>query len=361
MFSLYDPCTLVQAFALSRQGSSHLRATPPKPCQDACGVFSGSFRGEGAMAVVVADGHGSAVHDHSDVGAQLAVQTAGELFLDFALRAVEVPPAGLVPLFRDHFPRRLVRRWREKVEGHAGEVSTTLTSRELIGANPPKPEDGELLWRRYGTTLLFAGFYRQYMFVVQLGDGAVVVQRADGTLEFPIPPDPSHFGGRTFSLSATDARDHCLVRVFSEEDTPAVMLCTDGVTDAYDKPEKMREMLRKILENRRSHGLGPATDLLPDFLDSVSTYGSGDDITVAGLVIHAVAVPVVVEEEVEQVEVVVEKVEVEKIEEEKIEEEKTTELVSSPSRSMSVPYIPHRKRIHESTLTTLPNSPKIPS
>jgi len=193
MFSLYDPCTLVQAFALSRQGSSHQRATPAKPCQDACGVFSGAYRGEGAMAVVAADGHGNAAHDRSDIGAQLAVQTAGELFLDFALRAVDAPPAGLAPMFRDHFPRQVVKRWREKVEGHAREAAAR-TAGDLAGVASTPPEAGDSLWRRYGTTLLFVGFYRQYVFVVQLGDGAVVVQHADGRLDSPMPVDPTQFG-----------------------------------------------------------------------------------------------------------------------------------------------------------------------
>jgi len=282
MFSLYDPNTLVQAFALSRQGSSHRRATPEKPCQDACGVFSGAFRGEGALAVVAADGHGSAPHDRSDLGAQFAAQTAGAVFLDFALRLVEAPPARLAAEFREHFPRQVVARWREKVEAHARERGD--------GTGASGPTEGEDLWRRYGTTLLFAGFFRRYVFLAQLGDGVLVVQRADGTLDCPMPVDSSHFGGRTYSLSAADARTRFQVELFAQEELAGVLLCTDGITDAFDEREKMLRMLLSILENRRTHGLGPSTDLLPGFLDRASTYGSGDDVTIAGLVLHAVAV-----------------------------------------------------------------------
>ena len=339
MFSLYDPNSLVQAFALSRQGSSHRRATPEKPCQDACGVFSGAFRGEGALAVVAADGHGSAAHDRSDVGAQFAAQTAGAVFLDFAIRLVDAPPALLAAEFREHFPRQVVARWREKVEAHAGEVSQAAAGAGATG--------GEDLWRRYGTTLLFVGFFRKYVFLAQLGDGVIVVQRADGTLDCPMPGDPSHFGGRTYSLSAADAREHFHVELFAQEELPGVLLCTDGITDAFEGREKMLRMLVSILDNRRTHGLGPSTDLLPDFLDRASKYGSGDDVTIAGLVLHAVAVPARAEPEEVMVEVKAPTVEV--------EPDKTVEISPPQAPHKDVAYVPFRKRSDKNTSTILPS------
>ncbi len=308
MYSIYDPTTLTQAFALSRQGSSHKRARPEKPCQDSCGVFTSAFRGEGAVAVVAADGHGSAPHDRSDLGSQLAVQAAGAVFMEFVVRlADETSPTRLVSDFQEHFPKSLVQRWRELVKFHANGVANG-TGAGVEAA--PGTQTGEALWKRYGTTLLFAGAYRGYLFLAQLGDGVVVIQRADGKLECPIPEDDSHYGGSTHSLCAEDARRHIHTTMIAHDAIKAVVLCSDGVPDSFATREKMFDMLGSILGNRIKFGLGPALDIVPDFLDRASTYGSGDDMTVAGLVFlsteaSAAKEPAVVE--------VVEVVEVEKV------------------------------------------------
>jgi len=297
MYSIYDPTTLTQAFALSRQGSSHKRARPEKPCQDSCGVFTSAFRGEGAIAVVAADGHGSAPHDRSDLGSQLAVQAAGAVFLEFVVRLADAPLAQLASDFQEHFPKRLVRRWRELVEQHATGLATG-TGAGVEAASGAQTR--EALWKRYGTTLLFAGAYRGYMFLAQLGDGVVVIQRA-GRLECPMPEDTDHIGGSTHSLCAEDARQHTHVSMIAHEAVQAVLLCTDGVTDAFEKKSKMFDMLGSILANRLKFGLGPALDIVPDFLDRASTYGSGDDMTLAGLVFLSTEASAAVEPKVVEV------------------------------------------------------------
>lgn len=290
MFQIFDPTTQVQAFALSRQGSSHKRTQPEKPCQDACGVFSSSFRGEGMVVVVAADGHGSEAHDRSDVGAQLAVQAACSVFQECVILLSEVPEVQMATEFRDRFPQLLVRRWRELVALHAGVLAgTAATGPEISEEALIQVEKAEeALWKRYGTTLLFAGVYRRYLMLAQLGDGTIVVQHRDGRMEQPMPKNPENFAGHTLSLCARDARRHVMVQPAMQDSVQGVLLCTDGITDAYDADEKMLNMLRAAIENQAKNGLVPALEIMPEFLDRASKYGSGDDMTLAGLVFHAV-------------------------------------------------------------------------
>src|SRR3954468_18132865 len=104
------------AFGCSRIGASHQRER--RPCQDAFALWAGSASGTPYLIAAVADGHGSARHDLSQFGADLAVRAAVVEMQGFA-SAFLGDERGLVQTFRADFARRLSRRWRSEVDDDA--------------------------------------------------------------------------------------------------------------------------------------------------------------------------------------------------------------------------------------------------
>ena len=227
------------------------------------------------MVVAVADGHGSSRHDRSHIGARLAVQAAATCFGEFAEVLLDASPAESVRLFKEGFGRDVTRRWRSLVAEHDSALEADVSD---------DVEEVQALLSRYGSTLLVAGVVRELLLLAKLGDGNVVVfDRNEEKGEDVFMANDGFVGGDTYSLCSPEPAR--LVQSSSRQlsRVRAVTLSTDGLRDAYDKPESFMHLLSVVVRNLDEYGLSNGARPAPEYLDRFSAAGSGDDISLVTL------------------------------------------------------------------------------
>jgi len=267
-----------EVIGASERGAAHRRHGMPN--QDAWTCDKGA---DGVTIIVaVADGHGSARAFRSDKGAKLAVQVALDVaypLLEGKRKSDDVRMALV-----DRFPRELVKKWLEAVEGEARNVP--FTSDEAA-----KMAGGATAWKAatahpvsaYGTTLLVTVITDQFMACVQNGDGDILVVDSDGTLRRPIAADDRLIANETTSLSSPEAwRDFRTSFVRLRGDPPAlVMLSTDGYANSFVSRAAFEKVATDIADIARDQGVSAIQSNLRGWLTKATEAGSGDDITVA--------------------------------------------------------------------------------
>jgi hypothetical protein len=242
--------------------------------------YTDAYHGEDAVVLAVADGHGSAEHVHSHVGARYAVETFLRLGRDFAARAADgrLPLARLKADAEERVPRELVRAWRDGVLGHA------RRQHGLPGAPPGTPPPGgprDLV--PYGSTLIGAVVTESLVVGWQLGDGEFALVDPDGSVRLPLHPAGPDLGDETDSLCSHQAWD--LVRVhWAPLAVPGaapslVLLSTDGLSKSFVDHEGYLDFVRGTHERLRTRGAGAVAADLPGWLTQASRF-SGDDATV---------------------------------------------------------------------------------
>ena len=241
----------------------------------------GTGTGEDPLVLAVADGHGSAVHARSELGARFAVDRFVSLAAHFGRVAHDCHEPGrlarLMTYARDDFPRALVHEWRQAALGHWDRNRPVVEE----AAREPAPEDKLVL---YGTTLIGA-VLTPWLFVAwQLGDGDLAVVEHDGTLSRPLAPAEEDLGDETESLCGREAwrsvRMHW-APLFEEARAPRlVVLSTDGLSKSFASADGYREFVEGLAGRLAQEGGPGVRKVLPDWLAQASRY-SGDDTTLA--------------------------------------------------------------------------------
>lgn len=193
--------SLWRVLAASVVGSGHLERE--EPCQDAHAV---AVTDDGLLVVAVADGAGSAAR--SAEGARAAVDAA----VGFVLLCCEPDDDGAATVDEDavlsteQLLRLAVAFARDAVVDAAGE------------------EDP----RRLATTLAVVLVDTDSVATVQVGDGAVVVQRGEG-FEVLGPVDRNEFLNETTFLTSADWEDELRIDLLHAADLRGVAAMTDGL------------------------------------------------------------------------------------------------------------------------------------
>lgn len=257
------------------------------PCEDA----SGSFSDEGGRfhIAAVADGHGDATCMRSGAGALGAVQTAVACLTEFAERVLDTQEAEgyfslwerlSVPKYRAAIMRQLtdtiISRWYAFVR--QDEEKHPLSEEELKLAGPGV--------HAYGTTLIAALALPGYLILIQQGDGRCEVFFEDGSVEQPIPWDERCFENVTTSLCDEDAAEGIRSFVLDQRDrrAAACYLGSDGVEDSYRDMDGTHMFYRSLSCQLHERGPEGFDTCLAEMLPALSKQGSGDDISVAGIV-----------------------------------------------------------------------------
>lgn len=251
-------------------------------CQDRAGTEELPGGPDGVL-LAVADGHGSAGHGRSHLGAQFAV----EVFLRLARRFAESALAGGMPLpalrteAQERLPWNLVREWEARCARHLREEP--LDGRPVL--HPDRlPERAELV--PYGTTLLGAALLPGLLVAWQLGDGDVVlVDRSDaGRVLLPLAPAAPELGDETDSLCSKDAAR--LVRTYwspivGPAEPPALLLLsTDGLSKSFAEQSGFEQFASGLCRRLESDGHPAVVGQLDGWLERAASY-SGDDTSVA--------------------------------------------------------------------------------
>lgn len=271
---------MIYDFAFSEQGYNHIKSN--KVCQDS----SGHYSDDSMVVVVVADGHGSDDYPRTEKGSRFAVEATIHTVREF-VKTVEDSAIDISQdsdSYLEQLAKNILVNWYAAVdndlkkypfsEGELSKVSDKYKKRYMSGQKQEKA---------YGTTLIAACQTKNYWFGLQIGDGKCVCISQDGSMYEPIPWDEDCQANITTSICDSEAIEefrYC----FMKECPIATLLGTDGIDDSYANSEEMYVLYRSILAIFAEHGCEIGESEIQTFLPSLSRKGSGDDVSIAGIV-----------------------------------------------------------------------------
>lgn len=253
-------------------GASHIRSQ--KPCQDAYAIVHSVVNEQSVTLMAVADGHGSDKYDLSQHGSRIAVATAVDILKDMCRDFAEFPQE-LDRVFRNDFPRLVVRRWGEGIANDA-------RTRGIV--TDESAPDLQALTTRYGTTLLVAVVTDRCLYVGQLGDGDVLMIDHAGAVEPLFPPSDQMIGNTTYSLSQSEAYRYWVTtnRILPNKSF-ALLLSTDGLSNCFETDDSFHQFASSLHVHIHKEGTAQFGKSLAPLLSSCSEKGSYDDVTIAFL------------------------------------------------------------------------------
>lgn len=299
-----------QIYTFHETVRGHFHVMYEFPCEDSSAAFSAE---DGKFYIAaVADGHGSYSCFRSDYGSKAAAEVAIECLRQFAeeyLASETVEDRFYHDMFSN--PRyqnmtikqltdTIVAGWHDRVMDNYKNDPPTV---EEMGENAAEYEGGKNPAHIYGTTLMAALWMPKCLILIHQGDGRCDVFYADGSIDQPIPWDPRCEDTTTTSLCDEDAADSFRSCVIDLDKNP-VMACylgSDGVEDAYrDTYEELggshvlmggvhtfyKDLTCQLAKMGQEEFEDYLKTMLPDFSANgrFSRRGSGDDVSVAGIV-----------------------------------------------------------------------------
>ncbi|MEV5240433.1 protein phosphatase 2C domain-containing protein [Streptomyces cinnamoneus] len=245
----------------------------------------GNGSAECPLILAVADGHGSARHARSELGARFAVDLFAAHAREFAALAGADGPDGsrslswLMHYARNVMPRRMVAAWRRKALGHWQRQH----EQEPDERRAAEPTDEQKLLL-YGATLIGAVLTPQLFAAWQLGDGELTVVGHDDDVCLPLAPAEADLGDETESLCSREAwrlvRVHWAPIVAPDRTPRFVALSTDGLSKSFASDEGFIQFMAGVDTRLTEEGVEAVRAVLPDWLATAAQH-SGDDTTLA--------------------------------------------------------------------------------
>ncbi len=267
-------------FAFSEQGYNHIKSE--KVCQDSSGHYS-----DNSMAViVVADGHGSDNYPRTDRGSSFAVEATIAAIREFVKTADDsaIDISVDSESYLEQLAKNILANWYAAVDADLEKYPFSEEELSKVSDKYKKRYmSGERQEKAYGTTLIAACQTKNYWFGLQIGDGKCVCISQDGSMYEPIPWDEDCQANITTSICDSEAIEefrYC----FMNECPVATLMGTDGIDDSYANSEEMYVLYRSILAIFAEHGQEIGEAEIKTFLPGLSRKGSGDDVSIAGIV-----------------------------------------------------------------------------
>lgn len=180
----------------------------------------------------------------------------------------------------------IVWRWREAVGEHF--LANPFTEEELELANRYAKEyrQKKKIEHAYGTTLIAALRVSDFLILIQQGDGRCDVFYGDGSVDQPIPWDENCHENVTTSMCDFNADEEIRSTVLNlkKKEVVACYLGTDGVEDSYRDMEGTHVFYQNLSCYIVERGIEKFETYLEEMLPEFSKRGSGDDVSVAGIV-----------------------------------------------------------------------------
>lgn len=269
-----------RAFSRMERGHRHIKMGTV--CQD---YALASDAAPDCSVIVVADGHGGGDYFRSDRGAKFIVQAAMAGLMEFASQTAAVQlrdAAERRKLLRGLFSG-ILKRWRESLEADMFDEPFSESQMENVSLRCREEYmAGKAVERAYGTTLVAVLVTEHYWLGIQQGDGRCVAVRTDGSCEQPIPWDERCENNITTSVCDPNAVDEFRYS-FSERLPAAVFVATDGVDAAYTDMDGTYGFCQTLASIYLSDGRPGLEKAVSEYLPSLSRRGTGDDVSIAGL------------------------------------------------------------------------------
>ena len=318
-------------FNTSILGASHVKDN--KPCQD----YSVAWQSEedGAVVLIVCDGHGSDTYVRSDVGSRLAGEIALEAVKRFILPLGDIRPdsdwiagvqgavtareSDVLTRYSEALPRAEEdmtdtdwMRYRQRLE-FRGQVKGIYEQDAIFQAlfssiyekwleaihqdarqNPFTEEELSRLGKHklvkaYGTTLMTYVQARDFWFAFHIGDGRMLSLGENQEWKQIVPWDCNCFQNQTTSLCNTDPVPMFRYAFDGTGTFPkAVFCCSDGIEDSYGDydvaPERLHNYFSGLLSVFVHEGKESTMCKLEEFLPKLSAVASKDDMSIAGVI-----------------------------------------------------------------------------
>lgn len=303
---------MLWTFSLSVQGESHKKKefeNPGRlfPCQDNSDDDVYKKNQDFPAAVVsVADGHGSPAYFRSRTGSKTAIKLGNNVQKVFSEEVIKnyLSDKNVVKEeFSKSYPyiKNFSYIWKKSIEKDLQRNPITEEEKEYL-----RKEDIQALQKYlkaiedhnfeellpiYGTTLCSAMVIPKIgFFAMQLGDGNISVKYKDEPFVTAVADDQNCFLNQTTSLCDKDSQNE--IRFFASQKIPeAVFCCTDGFENSFKDEEQLMGVYNKVYELFKSYEGDEVTkknlalEELRDWLPKLSKKGSGDDISLAGIML----------------------------------------------------------------------------
>ena len=278
---------MYELICASTQGADHIKYGIP--CED----YGQVFESELCKIFAVADGHGDSNCPRSQFGSktacELAISEMEKFCSDIKENAWEsriISPGKELDSLAHQLISSIVAKWVKLVNEEL--ENNPLTDEERAGCEKyiERYDKGERLEHIYGTTLIAGLITEKYLLLIQQGDGRCVVFNADGSASQPIPWDEKCFANITTSLCDEDAIQRFRYCTVNLNDNPLVacLVGSDGVEDSYLSMDLMHSYYRDLLVYASENGTAALNEYLGETLSEFSKQGSGDDVTISGIV-----------------------------------------------------------------------------
>lgn len=270
----------IKTFHLSAQGASHIKRG--KECQDAS---ASCCKGSYAIAIVC-DGHGGDDYVRSAIGADFA-RKAAQSCIEVFLHEIDSSVFTQQDKEREKQIVRLegsiISAWNASVRSHYESHPFTEAEIACLSSKAQKKYlQASEIESAYGTTLIAAVLTPDYWFGIQIGDGKCAVVDQNGTFTQPIPWNEKCFLNATTSICDSNAIEN--FRHFYEGKPPvALFVGTDGIDDSFNGDQKMYDFYKTVLYSFATSDFDAAVTELKDYLPRLSANGSGDDVSISGI------------------------------------------------------------------------------
>ena len=231
-------------FGESVTGDSHKKNGLPN--QDAI-RFETNESSETSLPLIlaIADGHGSAKHFRSHIGAKIAVDIAIDELKNFSCSTNNKNISFIKSECEVRLTRNLVGRWLKEVIKHyednfLSEDDLKMAEKNGVSQSLSNIENNKKMI--YGSTLLSVLVTDNYIVYLQLGDGDILVVNNNGEVKKPISRSEDFIANETSSLCSDNAWAEFKVAVESiEKEKPAmIFVSTDGLSNSYSSDESIK-------------------------------------------------------------------------------------------------------------------------
>lgn len=294
----------------------HLHVMRNIPCED----YSESFSEENGKyhIAIVADGHGATECYRSSVGSRLVCEVTLECLKEFAeanTRDDTVEERFYNDILTNiryqtmairQLTDIIIARWSDRVFEYHNNNPITEDEKELLESKYDENRIDEIsqnVLHIYGTTMMAALQLPKCAVLLHQGDGRLNVVFEDGSIEQPVPWDVRCEDTTTTSMCDQDVATSIRSKVldFNERKVAGYLLGSDGVEDGYrDTYDDLggthcllggvkafyKDLLCKMVTMSKDEFKEYLREFLPIFSaeGKFSRSGSGDDVSVAGIV-----------------------------------------------------------------------------
>lgn len=281
------------AFHSCHQGASHKQYG--LACQDY--AFSRYKSGDRYAIAIVSDGHGGKNYFRSDRGSRFAVEAAYKSINGFMSNFIK-PTSSLNLLdelygnpekFLKQLEANILFRWLEKTAKDykcdpftESELAMTDEKFQMKYGNLPD----KYFLKAYGATLIATVILPgKFWFGLHIGDGKCVACNPDGIFIQPIPWDDKCFLNVTTSLCDENPLPrfrHC----FHNDWFPSsIFVGSDGVDDCFASDNDLYGFYSEVMNTFKEKNTKEAFIEIDRFLPLMSEKGSGDDISISGIIL----------------------------------------------------------------------------